>query len=481
MNTKQRLFAAVAVAGQRSHSAVRSAAAFGAGGAGGGGAAATGAPAACRGAGRRSDIRVTAMTPATPRAASPAPSATSEPIPEPPASRDTLATGLAPASGTDFGARVGNRPAALPPEVSEGVAAATPTGADDIGVRLAPTGLAGGSTVSDALAAGVAARLAALPATVRLTAVTVVAVTGTVTSAWNRRWVEAESTAPRSHVAVPAPLPQPETKEGAPAPALDCSEIRASGRVPFSVHAPTSHWEACPRTVLSWSGRIPTHRLTGVVAAWKASSTAVWAVPAATADDESAGDGEADAGGSVGLLVVGGALGDVGGTLGDVGGSAGDVGGADGDAGGADGDAGGSDGDVGGSVGESDVDVDVDVDGEDEDEDEDGDGLAPADLLALELPAGDVAAAGVVAAADAGPEVAAGVVAWAAVSGSSGSHDSLVPFAVVAAAAAPPLNAATAAPEAALSRAVPAIKVTARRRPCAIRVPNPYSLVSMKK
>jgi carboxypeptidase C (cathepsin A) len=50
-----------------------------------------------------------------------------------------------------------------------------------------------------------------------------------------------------------------------------------------------------------------------------------------------------------------------------------------------------------------------------------------------------------------------------------GSQDSLVPDA--AAAAAPPVMAATTPPEAAVSRALPAIKVTARRRPCAIRVP----------
>src|SRR6202042_379059 len=105
-----------------------------------------------------------------------------------------------------------------------------------------------------------------LPDTVRLTAVTVVAVTGTVTSAWNKRWVDAESTAPRSQVDVPL-LAQPATKAGAPAPALDCSVMRVSGRLPFSVQAPTSHWEACPRTVLCCRGRIATHKLTGVAAA----------------------------------------------------------------------------------------------------------------------------------------------------------------------------------------------------------------------
>jgi hypothetical protein len=52
----------------------------------------------------------------------------------------------------------------------------------------------------------------------------------------------------------------------------------------------------------------------------------------------------------------------------------------------------------------------------------------------------------------------------------TGSHDSLLPVAVAAAAL--PLMAATTPPEAAVSRALPAIKVTARRRPCAIQIPN---------
>jgi hypothetical protein len=49
-----------------------------------------------------------------------------------------------------------------------------------------------------------------------------------------------------------------------------------------------------------------------------------------------------------------------------------------------------------------------------------------------------------------------------------GSQDSLLPVAVAAAALA--ATAATTPPEAAVSRALPAIKVTALRRPCAIRI-----------
>jgi hypothetical protein len=48
-------------------------------------------------------------------------------------------------------------------------------------------------------------------------------------------------------------------------------------------------------------------------------------------------------------------------------------------------------------------------------------------------------------------------------------QDSASPGAVAAAAL--PAKAAAAPPEAAVSRALPAIKVTARRRPCAIRIP----------
>ena len=53
-----------------------------------------------------------------------------------------------------------------------------------------------------------------------------------------------------------------------------------------------------------------------------------------------------------------------------------------------------------------------------------------------------------------------------------GSQDSLLPVAVAAAAL--PVMTATAPPEAAVSRALPAIKVTALRRPCAIRYPQTH-------
>lgn len=219
--------------------------------------------AACRGAGRRIDTRVIARTSAAPRAASPAASAASEPIGVPFPSADTLATGVA---CEDPGARVGNSPAALPPGtiVEVGDALADRSMGDSLDTLVA-AGVADAWTVREADAAGSVARLAALPVTVRPTAVTVVAVTGTVTSAWNSRCAEVESTAPRSHAEVPSLLPQPKSKVGVPAPALDCSWILASGTLPPSVQAPISHWDACPRTVACWRGRTPTHKLTGVV------------------------------------------------------------------------------------------------------------------------------------------------------------------------------------------------------------------------
>jgi hypothetical protein len=138
------------------------------------------------------------------------------------------------------------------------VGARTPIGAFDTGVKLAPTGLDGARTAREALATGV---------TVRLSAVMVVAATGTVTSAWSCRCAELASTAPRSHTDVPFPVPQPKVKMGAPAPVVAPSWILASGTLPPTVQAPTAHWEACPRWTLCCRGAIPTHKLTAEVAA----------------------------------------------------------------------------------------------------------------------------------------------------------------------------------------------------------------------
>jgi hypothetical protein len=181
-----------------------------------------------------------------------------------------LATGVAPACA-EPGPTVGNRPAALPPGLTLVVGNAPPRGmVDSVSV-----GFADAETTIEAAAAGFVARLAALPVTVRPTDVTVVAVSGTVTSACNCRCAEVASTAHRSHTDVPLPVPQPKLKTGIPAPGVDCSWTLTSGTLPPVVQAPTTHWDACPRAPLGCRGATPTHTLTGVVlaVAWKAVKT----------------------------------------------------------------------------------------------------------------------------------------------------------------------------------------------------------------
>jgi hypothetical protein len=90
-------------------------------------------------------------------------------------------------------------------------------------------------------------------------------------------------------------------------------------------------------------------------------------------------------------------------------------------------------------------------------------------VVGAEVVGADVVGADVVGVAD-GVPVAEAVAD--ALANCKGSQDSLLPVAVAAAAL--PDRAATAPPEAAVSRVLPAIKVTALRRPCAIRIPNQY-------
>jgi hypothetical protein len=67
---------------------------------------------------------------------------------------------------------------------------------------------------------------------------------------------------------VPLPAAQPKLKAAVPPPdGVTCSLIVASGMLPPSAQAPTVHWAACPRSRLCCSGRIPTHKLAGAVAA----------------------------------------------------------------------------------------------------------------------------------------------------------------------------------------------------------------------
>ena len=389
-------------------------------GASAGGVAATAEFAACRGAGRRIDRRVIARTMAVARATKPAISAISEPMGVPPLwSADTLATGLS--FPVEPGATVGNRPEALPPGLAVGVGNAKPDAAMAGSVdELDGVGVPAASKVTEAVAAGLRARLAVLPVTVRLTAFRAVAVSGTLTAAWNSRCAEVASTAPRSHVDVPLPLAQPNVKVGAPAPAVADSWILASATLPPWVQAPTSHWAACPRSLVCCRGTTPTHKLTGVVVAagaWNAVKTIRrLATPAAAvvAVEVLVGVAVGVVGDGVGVGVV--------------------------------------------SVG---VGVGVDVVGAAE---------VGADVVGADVVGADVVGADDVDVVGVGVAVAVADALGDALTTCRGSQDSLSPGVVAAVALL--VMAATTPPVAAVSRALPAIKVTALRRPCAIRVPS---------
>jgi len=103
-----------------------------------------------------------------------------------------------------------------------------------------------------------------LPVTVRLTDLTVDALTGTVTCAWSCRGADFASTAPKSQDDVPSPLPQPKLNPGAPPLAgTACSRRTASVTFPPVVQALTVHWAAWPRSLLACAPATSTQRLTG--------------------------------------------------------------------------------------------------------------------------------------------------------------------------------------------------------------------------
>jgi len=168
----------------------------------------------------------------------------------------------------DDGSSVGNRFAALPPGLSDGLVVEetpgrSPTGSGDVVVIGAVDGLgdvdvdvdaeadADGDvlvvgvtvpeiwTVADAV--GFLVRLAAVPVTVNLTDFTDDAVVATVDLAWSCRCADVESTAPRSHDAVASSLPQPKLNFGATLDGVACSRTIASVRLPPVVQALTTH------------------------------------------------------------------------------------------------------------------------------------------------------------------------------------------------------------------------------------------------
>jgi hypothetical protein len=168
-------------------------------------------------------------------------------------------------------------------------------------------GLGGATTLMVPDAAGPAARPAALTEAVRVTDETVVAVSGTVTCAWNCRTAEFESTVPRAHDEVPSPPAHPTLNVGVPEPA----RVLASWTValvtePPVVQTATAHVAALPRATLCGEGSTATHRLVGA-AAMNAVSTALSVDVAVAAPDEV--DGVEVAGSGVAVDVLGAGVG----------------------------------------------------------------------------------------------------------------------------------------------------------------------------
>ena len=245
---------------------------------------------AAGGAGRRIDRRVTARTTAKARAASPA---TSAPVGEAVSvGEEVSATGVAVSAVEEDvledGLRVGKRPEALPPGLSDVVGAATPsasrpvsdelaTSSDELaaccdevavsGDELAAPGAGEVEMLMDPDVSMAAGRLVALTMAVRFTEETVAAVVGTANWARSCRCAAAASTAPRLHEEVPL-IPQPEVNTGVPAPVGDvCNWIVAADTLPPVAQADTAHVVACPRALLGAVGRTSTHKSTGVVVA----------------------------------------------------------------------------------------------------------------------------------------------------------------------------------------------------------------------
>jgi len=175
--------------------------------------------------------------------------------------------------GSADGVSVGNRPAALPPGLSTGLALGRngrlPAVSGDTSVLPGALGAAGvvaaglaavTDTVADAC--GSVVRPAALAAAVKRTEVTVVAVAATAIFACSWRLADFASRAPRSHDAVPSWLPQPKLNVGFRLAGAAIRRMVASGTLPPCVQAVTVHRAVCPRWTLDLAGCIATQRLT---------------------------------------------------------------------------------------------------------------------------------------------------------------------------------------------------------------------------
>ena len=177
------------------------------------------------------------------------------------------------AEGSADGVSVGNRPAALPPGLSTGLALGRygrlPTVSGETSVVL-PGALGSAEFVAAGLAAvtdvvadtcGSLVRPATLATAVKRTEVTVVAEAATAICACNWRWADFASSAPRSHDALPSWLPQPKLNTGFRLAGAAIRRTVASGTLPPCAQAVTVHRAVCPRWMLELAGCTATQRL----------------------------------------------------------------------------------------------------------------------------------------------------------------------------------------------------------------------------
>ena len=177
------------------------------------------------------------------------------------------------AGGSADGVSAGNRPAALPPGLSTGLALGRYGRLPAVsGATSVPPGAlgsaefvaAGLAAVTDMVAdtCGSVVRPAALAAAVKRTEVTVVAEAATAIFACSWRWADFASSAPRSHDVLPSWLPQPKLNVGFRLAGAATRRMVASGTSPPCAQAVTVHRAVCPRWMLDLAGCTATHRLT---------------------------------------------------------------------------------------------------------------------------------------------------------------------------------------------------------------------------
>jgi hypothetical protein len=177
------------------------------------------------------------------------------------------------AGGSADGLSVGNRPAALPPGLSTGLALGRngrfPTLSGDTSVVPGAVGsaelvVAGLAAVTDVVAdaCGSLVRPVVLATAVKRTEATVVAEAATAIVACSWRRAEFTSSVPRAHDALPSWLPQPKLKVGFRLAGAEIRRMVAAGTLPPCAQAVTVHRAVCPRWMLVLAGCTATQRLT---------------------------------------------------------------------------------------------------------------------------------------------------------------------------------------------------------------------------